>query len=65
MLLTESEKAKQIRACIFDIVISTINKREGSHAYCQGPLFQRWQQTHCVHAIPVVSQRQHLINKNN
>ena len=29
MLLTESEKAKQIRARILDIVISTINKRAG------------------------------------
>lgn len=29
MLLTESEKAKQLRARILDIVISTINKRAG------------------------------------
>lgn len=29
MLLTESEKAKQVRARILDIVISTINKRAG------------------------------------
>lgn len=29
MLLTESEKAKQVRARILDIVISTINKRTG------------------------------------
>lgn len=29
MLLTESEKAKQVRAWILDIVISTINKRAG------------------------------------
>lgn len=29
MLLTESEKAKQVRALILDIVISTINKRAG------------------------------------
>lgn len=29
MLLTESEKAKQVRARILDIVISTINKRVG------------------------------------
>lgn len=29
MLLTESEKAKQVRAIILDIVISTINKRSG------------------------------------
>ncbi len=29
MLLTESDKAKQVRARILDIVISTINKRAG------------------------------------
>ncbi len=29
MLLTESEKAKQLRTCILDIVIATINGRAG------------------------------------
>jgi len=33
MLLTESEKAKQVRARILDIVISTINKRAGNFGY--------------------------------